>query len=97
MMPFSESDDHQRANSSRMVVMQALAGVMEPLLCFFIHVSWTQADDSSPWPASGCPGDNAVNAGGDRARKSSEERGCEDDEEGHLVYHVGLVMKARCT
>ncbi|CAF97245.1 unnamed protein product, partial [Tetraodon nigroviridis] len=30
-----------------------------------------------------------------RARKSSKERSCEDDEEGHLVYHVGLVMKER--
>ncbi|TWW75229.1 Dual specificity protein kinase CLK4 [Takifugu flavidus] len=53
------------------------------------------ADDSSPWPALGCPGDNAVNAQDDRVRKSSEGKSCEDEEEGHLVYHVGLVMKER--
>lgn len=64
---------------------------------FFIHVSSTQADDSSPWPALGCPGDNAVNGQDDRVRKSSGGKSCEDEEEGHLVYHVGLVMKERCT
>lgn len=62
-----------------------------PPICFFIHLSPTQADDSSPWPASGRPGDNAVNA-----RKSSEGGRCEGDEEGHLVYQAGLVMKGRC-
>lgn len=56
-----------------------------------------QADDSAPWPASGCPGDNAVNAEDDRKKKNSEEQSCGDDEEGHLVYRAGLVMKDRCT
>lgn len=84
-MPFSESDKY--VDSSRMVVMQALDSGMK----LFHARSSTQADDSSPWPASGRPGDNAVNA-----RKSSAVGSCEDDEEGHLVYHAGLVMKERC-
>lgn len=100
-MPFSESD---KCISSLLIgVMQALDGEMslhpsptDPFH-FFIHVSSPQAGDSSPWLASGCPGDNAVNAQDHRARKSSEGRSCEGDEEGHLVYHVGLVMKERCT
>lgn len=61
-----------------------------------MNVSSTQADDSSAWTASGCRGDNAVNAEEDRTKKSVEGRSCEDDEEGHLVCHVGLVLKERC-
>lgn len=83
-MPFSESDQG------------VIPPPSAPPFGFFIHVSSLQADDSSPRLASGCPGDNAVNAQDDRARKSSEGRSCEGDEEGHLVYHVGLVMKERC-
>lgn len=41
--------------------------------------------------------DNAVNADDDGVTRSHEGKSCEDDEEGHLIYHVGLVMKGRCT
>lgn len=77
------------------MVMKSSIGILE---CSppFIYVSSTQADDSSPWPASGCPGDNAVNAEVERVRKISEGKSCEVEEEGHLVYHIGLVMKERC-
>lgn len=59
-------------------------------------MSWTQPDDNSPRPESVCLGDNAVDADDDGVRRSHGGGSCEDDEEGHLVYHVGLVMKERC-
>ncbi|XP_060942295.1 dual specificity protein kinase CLK4-like [Limanda limanda] len=41
-------------------------------------------------------GDSAVSAGGDGVKTSQEVPSCEEDEEeGHLVYHVGLVMNGR--
>lgn len=40
--------------------------------------------------------DNAVSGDDDGAKKSDGGNSCEDDEEGHLVYHVGLLMKERC-
>ncbi|XP_044079415.1 dual specificity protein kinase CLK4-like isoform X2 [Siniperca chuatsi] len=40
-------------------------------------------------------GDKAVNADDDGVKKSHKGKSCEDDEEGHLVYHIGLVMKER--
>ncbi|XP_035522372.1 dual specificity protein kinase CLK4-like isoform X2 [Morone saxatilis] len=39
-------------------------------------------------------GDNAVNVD-DGVNRSHRGKSCEDDEEGHLVYHIGLVMKER--
>lgn len=63
---------------------------MEPPPHFFVYVSSSQADDSLQWPTLRRPGDNAVNA------KNDGDNSREDDEEGHLVYHVGLVMKKRC-
>ncbi|XP_042355354.1 dual specificity protein kinase CLK4-like isoform X2 [Plectropomus leopardus] len=38
--------------------------------------------------------DNAVSADDDGSKKNHEGKN-EDDEEGHLVYHVGLVMKGK--
>lgn len=81
--------------SSMMAVSESDECVDSPLP-FFIPLSSTQADDRSPWPSSACPGDDAANADDDGARKSSGRRSCKDDEEGHLVYHVGLVLKDRC-
>ncbi|TMS14300.1 Dual specificity protein kinase CLK4 [Larimichthys crocea] len=54
------------------------------------------SDDNSPPLESAFLGDNAVNAGGDDGVKRSHKgKSCEDDEEGHLVYHTGFVMKER--
>ncbi|XP_065819096.1 dual specificity protein kinase CLK4-like isoform X1 [Labrus bergylta] len=47
-------------------------------------------------PECAFPGDNAVNTDGDGAERSHKAKSCEvDEEEGHLVYHIGLVMKER--
>lgn len=56
----------------------------------------TQPDDNSLQLESAFLGDNAVNADDDGVRRSHKGKSCEDDEEGHLVYHIGLVMKERC-
>ncbi|XP_040908398.1 dual specificity protein kinase CLK4-like isoform X2 [Toxotes jaculatrix] len=45
-------------------------------------------EDNSLRLESAFPGDDGV-------KKSHKGKSCEDDEEGHLVYHVGLVMKER--
>ncbi|KAM9348557.1 dual specificity protein kinase CLK4-like [Symphorus nematophorus] len=52
-------------------------------------------DDNSPQFESAFLGDNAVNADDDEVKKSHKGQSCEDDEEGHLVYHIGLVLKER--
>ncbi|XP_070699682.1 dual specificity protein kinase CLK1-like isoform X2 [Pempheris klunzingeri] len=52
-------------------------------------------DDNSPQRESAFQGDRAVNAADDGVKRSHRGKSCEDDEEGHLVYHVGLVMKHR--
>ncbi|XP_070773708.1 dual specificity protein kinase CLK4-like [Enoplosus armatus] len=54
-------------------------------------------DDSSLQLESAFLGDNAVNADDDgvRSKKSHKGKSCEEDEEGHLDYHIGLVMKER--
>ncbi|XP_041808785.1 dual specificity protein kinase CLK4-like [Chelmon rostratus] len=51
--------------------------------------------DRSPPPESPFLGDNAVNADDDGVKTSLKGKSYEDDEEGHLVYHIGLVMKER--
>ncbi|KAG8008505.1 Dual specificity protein kinase CLK4 [Nibea albiflora] len=63
----------------------------------FLHLSLQpNSDDNSPPLESAFLGDNAVNAGGDDgAERSHEGKSCEDDEEGHLIYHTGFVMKER--
>uniref|UniRef100_UPI0037E899D2 dual specificity protein kinase CLK4-like n=1 Tax=Semicossyphus pulcher TaxID=241346 RepID=UPI0037E899D2 len=53
-------------------------------------------DDTSSQHESAFLGDNAVSAAEDGAKRSHKAKSCEEDEEeGHLVYHVGLVMKER--
>ncbi|XP_041656821.1 dual specificity protein kinase CLK2-like [Cheilinus undulatus] len=53
-------------------------------------------DDSSLQPESASLGDNAVSADDEGGKRSHKFQSCEDDEEeGHLVYHIGLVMKDR--
>lgn len=39
---------------------------------------------------------NAVSGDEDGVKKSAGGNSCEDDEEGHLIYHIGLLMKGRC-
>ena len=58
----------------------------------------TQPDDPSLRLESASLADSAVSAGGHGVKKSQEVPSCEeeDEEEGHLVYHVGLVLKGRC-
>ncbi|XP_056253011.1 dual specificity protein kinase CLK4-like isoform X2 [Seriola aureovittata] len=51
--------------------------------------------DNSLHLESASLGDSAVGAGDDEVKKSHKGGSCEDDEEGHLVYDVGLVMKER--
>ncbi|XP_059208125.1 dual specificity protein kinase CLK4-like [Centropristis striata] len=51
-------------------------------------------DDNSLQPKSASHGDSAVNAD-DEVKKNEKAKSCEEDEEGHLVYHIGLVMKER--
>ncbi|XP_069395899.1 dual specificity protein kinase CLK4-like isoform X2 [Paralichthys olivaceus] len=55
----------------------------------------TSLEDASLRLESASLGDSAVSAGGDGVEKSHKVQSREDEEEGHLVYHVGLVMKAR--
>lgn len=57
----------------------------------------TQPDDNSLQLESAFLGDKAVNADDDGVQKSHKGKSCEDDEDGHLVYHIGLVLKNRCT
>lgn len=52
-----------------------------------------QPEDSSQSESSSFSGDNPVD-GGDSGLKGNS---CEEDEEGDLDYHIGLVMKERCT
>lgn len=56
----------------------------------------TQADDNSIQLESPFLGDNAVSTDDDGVKKSHNGKSCEDDEDGHLVYHNGLVLKDRC-
>uniref|UniRef100_A0A8C4H8X7 dual-specificity kinase n=1 Tax=Dicentrarchus labrax TaxID=13489 RepID=A0A8C4H8X7_DICLA len=59
------------------------------------HASYkTKPDDIALQLESAFLGDNAVNAD-DGVNRSHRGKSCEDDEEGHLVYHIGLVMKER--
>ncbi|XP_023011032.3 dual specificity protein kinase CLK4-like [Maylandia zebra] len=39
--------------------------------------------------------DNAGSANDDEVEEGQRGKSCEDDEEGHLAYHIGLVMKER--
>ncbi|KAM8741758.1 dual specificity protein kinase CLK4-like isoform 1-T2 [Acanthopagrus schlegelii] len=55
--------------------------------------SRSSAEDNSL--LSGLSGDNAVSAEDDGAQRSQRGTSCEDDEDGHLVYHIGLLMKER--
>lgn len=41
--------------------------------------------------------DNTGSANDDEVVEGQRGKSCEDDEEGHLTYHIGLVMKERCT
>ncbi|XP_038550870.1 dual specificity protein kinase CLK4-like [Micropterus salmoides] len=52
-------------------------------------------DDNSLQLESAFLGDKAVNADDDGVQKSHKGKSCEDDEDGHLVYHIGLVLKNR--
>ncbi|XP_031730078.1 dual specificity protein kinase CLK4-like isoform X3 [Anarrhichthys ocellatus] len=59
-------------------------------------------DDNSLQLQSAFLGDSAVNPAeddddddDDGGKKSHEGESCDEDEEGHLVYHVGLLMKGR--
>ncbi|KAK9536982.1 hypothetical protein VZT92_006721 [Zoarces viviparus] len=57
-------------------------------------------DDNSLRLQSAFLGDGAVNAADDDddddgGKKSQQGESCDEDEEGHLVYHVGLLMKGR--
>ncbi|XP_075957627.1 dual specificity protein kinase CLK4-like [Anarhichas minor] len=57
-------------------------------------------DDISLQLQSAFLGDSAVNAAeddddDDGGKKSQKGESCDEDEEGHLVYHVGLLMKGR--
>ncbi|XP_026229147.1 dual specificity protein kinase CLK4-like [Anabas testudineus] len=52
-------------------------------------------DDNSVQLESPCLGDNPVNADDDAVQKSHNGKRCGDEEDGHLVYHVGLVLKER--
>nr|XP_046267333.1 dual specificity protein kinase CLK4-like isoform X2 [Scatophagus argus] len=52
-------------------------------------------DDRSSQSESAFLGDNAVNGADDGVKRSQKGKSCEDDEEGHLVYDIGLVMKER--
>lgn len=58
----------------------------------------TQPDDNSLQLETACNADKAVNEDNNGVQESQRGKSCEDDdEEGHLVYHVGLVLKERCT
>lgn len=63
-------------------------------LCFslllLIHISdWNTTNAQAD--------DNAGSANDDEVEEGQRGKSCEDDEEGHLAYHIGLVMKERCT
>ncbi|XP_049897375.1 dual specificity protein kinase CLK4-like isoform X1 [Epinephelus moara] len=60
----------------------------------FSQHTGNSTDDNSLQLESPFLDDNAVSADNDGVKKSREGRDY-DDEEGHLVYHVGLVMKGR--
>ncbi|XP_067348635.1 dual specificity protein kinase CLK4-like isoform X1 [Channa argus] len=55
----------------------------------------TQPDDNSLHLESAFPGDCTVRIENDGARMSYKGQNIEDNEEGHLIYHIGLVMKER--
>ncbi|XP_042286017.1 dual specificity protein kinase CLK4-like isoform X2 [Thunnus maccoyii] len=56
----------------------------------------TQPDDNLLQLETACHGDNTVNEDDNGVEESYRGKTCEDDdEEGHLVYHVGLVLKER--
>ncbi|XP_076607120.1 dual specificity protein kinase CLK4-like [Chaetodon auriga] len=59
------------------------------------HRLCTPAETGNPLAESPFLGDNAVNAEDDGVKSGPKGKSCEDDEEGHLVYHVGLLMKER--
>ncbi|XP_029029310.1 dual specificity protein kinase CLK4-like [Betta splendens] len=52
------------------------------------------ADDSRLQLESPFPGDKPVSTD-DGGEKKGQRRSCEDDEDGHLVYHTGHVLKGR--
>ncbi|XP_049448060.1 dual specificity protein kinase CLK4-like [Epinephelus fuscoguttatus] len=60
----------------------------------FSQHTGNSTDDNSLQLESPFLDDNAVSADDDGVKKSHEGRDY-DDKEGHLVYHVGLVMKGR--
>eukprot|EP00064_Thunnus_orientalis_P012628 superscaffoldBa00001960_g12663 len=56
----------------------------------------TQPDDNLLQLETACHGDNTVNGDDNGVEESYRGKTCEDDdEEGHLVYHIGLVLKER--
>lgn len=67
-----------------------------PFVAYLQHS--TQPDDNLLQLETACHGDNTVNEDDNGVEESYRGKTCEDDdEEGHLVYHVGLVLKERCT
>ena len=58
-----------------------------------VHSEPQPEEKSSLQLQSAFPGDN-VDDGGEKTNQ--KEKSCEDDGEGHLNYHMGLVMKDRC-
>ena len=57
----------------------------------------TNSDDSSLQLENACNGDSAVNEDDNGVQESHRGKSCEDDDEdGHLVDHIGLLMKERC-
>ncbi|CAK6971115.1 dual specificity protein kinase CLK4-like [Scomber scombrus] len=56
----------------------------------------TNSDDSSLQLENACNGEGAVNEDDNGVQESHRGKSCEDDdEEGHLVDHIGVVMKER--
>lgn len=79
-----------------LVVYCPLEGGFVVTLCFpssCVHVSQTQLDGNSQQLRRL---DDAVSRDEDGVKKSDGGNSCEDDEEGHLIYHIGLLMKERC-
>ncbi|XP_037603589.1 dual specificity protein kinase CLK1-like isoform X1 [Sebastes umbrosus] len=68
-------------------------GSNQPSLCNSLEIS-NSPDDNSLQLQSAVLDDNAVNADDDGVKIGHEGRS-ENDEEGHLAYHIGLVMKER--
>uniref|UniRef100_A0A4W6FM94 dual-specificity kinase n=1 Tax=Lates calcarifer TaxID=8187 RepID=A0A4W6FM94_LATCA len=63
---------------------------------FVPHVQCSmQPEDDSLRLKSASLGESAVTADDDGVKRSHKGESCENDEEGHLVYHIGLVMNER--